>query len=154
MQSIKGRDTKPEMMVRRWLWHQGFRYRLHVKKLPGTPDIVMRKLRTVILVNGCFWHGHEGCETFKLPKTRTEYWRKKIETNRTRDRRDLLTLSAMGWRVIVLWECQLKKDKRLATLLSLSRTLANIVLQTNNATTHRKAYGDLGETTLIAAEPE
>ena len=133
MSSIKSRDTKPEMIVRRWLWHQGLRYRLHVKSLPGTPDIVMRKLRTVVFVHGCFWHGHDECQGNRLPATRHEYWKNKIEANRKRDERDIAALTAMGWHVIVVWECKLKKSDRLMTLLSLSRSISQIVLAKNHA---------------------
>jgi len=104
------RDTKPERLVRKWLWREGFRYRRHVKTLPGTPDIVMTSLRTVILVHGCFWHGHRGCRYFHWPKSNTDFWRAKINVNRARDRRTTGELQSLGWRVIIVWECSLRDD--------------------------------------------
>ena len=117
MSRIKGRDTKPELVVRRWLWRQGFRYRLYVKSLPGHPDIVMRKWMTVILVNGCFWHGHE-CNK-RRPTTNAQFWREKIDRNRERDKRNQELLQAAGWHVIVVWECQLTPKRRHDTLREL-----------------------------------
>lgn len=131
MSRIKGKDTKPEMLVRRWLWHQGFRYRLHVRRLPGTPDIVLRRYHTVINVNGCFWHGHENCRLATKPKTHSQFWQDKVRRNRERDEQNRLKLSNMGWYVITLWECDLAKAKRLATLQQLSLTLSRILLTLN-----------------------
>ncbi len=116
MSRIKGKDTKPEMIVRRFLHANRFRYRLHVKDLPGKPDIVLPKYRTVIFVHGCFWHGHEGCKYFKIPGTRTEWWREKIEKNRQNDKKAAKNLQKENWAVIVINECQLKKDKINKTL--------------------------------------
>ena len=127
MSRIRGRDTKPEMTVRRWLWHQGFRYRLCVKALPGCPDIVMRKWHTVIMVNGCFWHGH-GCQKHK-PATNARFWHEKIARNQARDKRNQAMLRAAGWNVIVVWECQLTPKRRQATLRDLDLALSRIVLQ-------------------------
>lgn len=110
MSCIKGKNTKPEEIVRKYLFSQGFRYRKNDKKLPGTPDIVLPKYKTVIFVNGCFWHGHEDCRYFVVPKTNTEFWVNKIETNKQRDSRKINDLRALGWRVIVVWECQLKNN--------------------------------------------
>ena len=112
MSGIRGKDTKPEMIVRRALHRAGFRYRLHEKRLPGKPDIVLPKYKAVIFVHGCFWHGH-GCKDFKWPKTREEWWRAKIEGNVERDHRDMHRLAAMGWQVRVLWECSLQDDASL-----------------------------------------
>jgi len=109
MSCIKGKNTKPEEIVRKYLFSQGFRYRKNDKRLPGTPDIVLPKYKTVIFVNGCFWHGHEGCRYFVVPKTNTEFWGNKIETNKQRDSRKIKDLQALGWKVIIVWECQLKK---------------------------------------------
>ncbi len=120
MSRIKGKDTKPEMLVRRFLHAQGFRYRLHVKNLPGKPDIVLPKYKTVILINGCFWHGHEGCKYFVIPKTRTEWWLNKINGNRENDKKSINALKKDGWKIITLWECQVKPsaiDKTFNTLL-------------------------------------
>ncbi len=110
MSCIKGKNTKPEEIVRKYLFSQGFRYRKNYKRLPGTPDIVLPKYRTVIFVNGCFWHGHQGCRYFVVPKTNTDFWMNKIDTNRIRDQKKISELEAMGWKVIVIWECELKKD--------------------------------------------
>ncbi len=112
MSRIKGKDTKPEMIVRKFLHARGFRYRLHNKDLPGKPDIVLPRYRTVIFVHGCFWHGHEGCRYFILPKTKTEWWETKINGNKERDQRNLEALRASGWRVIVVYECELKPKVR------------------------------------------
>lgn len=110
MAAIKSVDTKPEMLVRRYLHSMGWRYGLHNKKLPGSPDIVMRRFKTVIFVNGCFWHGHENCKYYRLPKSNTEFWQTKIDKNRVRDERDIEALHILGWRVIVIWECELKTE--------------------------------------------
>ena len=123
MASIRGKDTKPEMLVRRWLHSRGFRYRVNVKGLPGTPDIVLRKYRTAIFIHGCFWHGHEGCHYFVLPKSNTEFWTAKIERNRERDLERRSQLKQMGWHTIVIWECQLKPKTREATLAELEHLL-------------------------------
>jgi DNA mismatch endonuclease, patch repair protein len=108
MSRIRAKDTKPELLVRRYLHAQGFRYRLHVKDLPGKPDIVLPKYKTVIFIHGCFWHGHEGCKYYVVPKTRTEWWLEKIGKNRENDKLSLKELKQDGWKVIVVWECQLK----------------------------------------------
>lgn len=125
MSCIKGKNTRPEEIVRKYLFSQGFRYRKNDKKLPGTPDIVLPKYKTVIFVNGCFWHGHDGCRYFVIPKTNTEFWTKKIETNRNRDIRKINDLQTLGWKVIVVWECQLKKEKADITLNNLKTTIKN-----------------------------
>ena len=108
MSKIKATETKPEIKVRKFLFSKGLRYRKNLKGLPGKPDIVSRKHESVVFVNGCFWHGHENCSHFKLPKTRTEFWDEKIQKNIERDRRNTETLESMGWNVFVIWECQLK----------------------------------------------
>lgn len=125
MSCIKGKNTRPEEIVRKYLFSQGFRYRKNDKRLPGTPDIVLPKYKTVIFVNGCFWHGHEGCRYFVIPKTNTEFWTNKIETNRKRDIRKINDLQTLGWKVIVVWECQLKKEKTDITLNNLKTTIKN-----------------------------
>ena len=119
MSRIKGKDTKPEMIVRSFLHANGFRYRLHVKDLSGKPDIVLPKYRTVIFVHGCFWHGHEGCKYFKLPGTRTEWWREKIGRNKENDKKATKALHKSGWTVISIWECRLKPAILNRTLISL-----------------------------------
>ena len=111
MSRIKGKDTKPEETVRKYLFSQGFRYRKNDKRLPGTPDIVLPKYKTVIFVNGCFWHGHEGCKYFVWPKNNAEFWYKKIRDNILRDQRKVQALDLLGWKVIVVWECKIKSDK-------------------------------------------
>ena len=107
MQAIRAQDTKPEMVVRRMLHRMGFRYRLHVRSLPGTPDIVLPKYRAIVQVQGCFWHGHN-CHYFKLPNTRREFWEGKINDNRCRDQKAHQALLEQGWRVALIWECALK----------------------------------------------
>ena len=109
MSRIKAKDTKPELLVRKFLFSKGFRYRLHVKDLPGKPDIVLPKYKTVIFVHGCFFHGHKGCKYFTIPKTRTEWWLNKIKGNQKHDCETEVKLNVLGWKVIVIWECELKK---------------------------------------------
>jgi DNA mismatch endonuclease (patch repair protein) len=116
MSRIKGKDTKPEILVRKFLFSKGFRYRLHDKGLPGKPDLVLPKYKTVIFVHGCFWHGHEGCKYAVIPKTRTEWWRNKIGQTKIKDGENIFALKRMGWKVIEVWECELKKDQREKTL--------------------------------------
>lgn len=112
MSAIRGVDTRPEMQIRRGLHARGFRYRLHDRKLPGTPDIVLPKHHAVIFVNGCFWHGH-GCPLFRWPATREEFWRAKITGNMERDARNEAMLRAGGWRIATIWECALKGREKL-----------------------------------------
>lgn len=107
MAGIRGKDTKPELIIRRGLHARGFRYRLHDGKLPGKPDLVFSSRQAVILIHGCFWHGHD-CDLFRWPGSRIEFWREKITRNRERDACNLDQLAAAGWRVLVLWECSLK----------------------------------------------
>ncbi len=120
MSMIKGRDTKPEILVRKFLHGNGLRYSLYNKNLPGKPDLCLKKYRTVVFVNGCFWHGHEGCKYFKLPKTRTEWWLNKINGTKERDQLNLDSLLNLGWKVITVWECELKTNpvERLNKLLN------------------------------------
>ena len=144
MAAIRGKDTKPEMIVRRGLWSRGFRYRLNHRGLPGHPDLVLRKYRTCIFVNGCFWHGHnvamtpqveslelkvESSECCKIPKTNREFWVAKIRRNKERDKEEQKKLAEMGWHCIIVWECELKSSKREATLDSIAFTLNHIWLQ-------------------------
>lgn len=112
MSRIKGKNTKPEVLVRQFLHKNGFRYRLNYKKLPGKPDIVLPKYKIVIFVNGCFWHGHENCKDFVIPKTRTDWWIEKINQTKIRDLSTSTELESLGWTVKVIWECELKTDKR------------------------------------------
>lgn len=108
MAAIKGKDTKPEMIVRKYLFSRGLRFRIQVSKLPGKPDIVLPKYKTVIFVNGCFWHGHEGCKYFRLPKSNVEFWKEKIDRNVARDARNEAELKAQSWRVLRVWECDIR----------------------------------------------
>lgn len=149
MAAIKSSGTKPELWVRKGLFARGFRYRLNHPRLPGHPDIVLRKYRTVIFVNGCFWHGHEGCPHFVLPATNTDFWRAKIERNRTRDRAEQRQLAAMGWHCITVWECQLKPKVREQTLERLAFTLNEIFLADHGARRYRLPQ----EESNMAAEP-
>ena len=116
MSRIRSTNSKPEDIVRKYLFSKGLRYRKNVKTLPGKPDVVLKKYKTVIFVNGCFWHGHQGCKYFVMPKSNTEYWNKKITGNVERDKKVIVRLEELGWNVITVWECQLKKDKRENTL--------------------------------------
>ena len=110
MSMIKGSNTKPELIVRRYLHSKGFRYTLNNKKLPGKPDIVLKKYSTAIFVHGCFWHGHKTCKYYKLPKTNTSFWEDKINKNVTRDMKKELELLSKGWNVITVWECEIKNQ--------------------------------------------
>lgn len=116
MSQIRGKDTKPEELVRKYLFSQGFRYRKNDSRLPGKPDIVLPKYRTVIFINGCFWHKHEGCRFFVWPKNNADFWRKKILSNVERDQRNYAELQQLGWNITVVWECELKKELLLKTL--------------------------------------
>ncbi len=109
MSRIKGKDTKPEEIVRKYLFSQGFRYRKNDPRLPGKPDIVLPKYHTVIFVNGCFWHHHEGCKYFKWPTNNAEFWKEKINKNVERDNENQKRLMGFGWYIIIIWECELKQ---------------------------------------------
>ncbi|MDD6727892.1 MAG: very short patch repair endonuclease [Eubacteriales bacterium] len=115
MSRIRSTNSKPEEIVCKYLFSKGLRYRKNVKSLPGTPDIVLPKYKTVVFVNGCFWHGHN-CRYFKMPKSNTDYWNKKIVNNIQRDGKNYRLLSNMGWNTLIVWECELKKEKRKNTL--------------------------------------
>ena len=166
MSAIHSKDTKPEMIVRRGLWKRGFRYRLNYKRLPGHPDLVLRKYRTCIFVNGCFWHGHRcsltpnpspvgegnfdnedgmnivGSECCKIPKTNREFWVNKITRNMERDKEEQKKLAAMGWHCITIWECELKPSKREDTLESLAYTLNHIWLQDHSVRSKMYPQGE------------
>lgn len=116
MSQIKGKNTRPEIIVRRFLFSKGYRFRIHANHLPGKPDIVLPKYNTVIFVHGCFWHGHEGCMYYVIPKSRSEWWQDKINTNRNNDKANLITLKKLGWKIRIIWECELKSSKREKTL--------------------------------------
>lgn len=119
MSRIRGKDTRPEMVVRRWLHSEGFRYSLHSRRLPGCPDIVLRRYHTVIFINGCFWHGHPGCDKFSMPRSNVDFWQEKIRRNKERDAQEVAALEALGWNVIVVWECELSRRARDLTLRNL-----------------------------------
>ena len=162
MAAIHGKDTKPEMMVRRYLWARGFRYRLNHPRLPGKPDIVLLRYRTCIFVNGCFWHGHnvalpqidngewiiENSECCKIPTTNREFWVNKILWNRERDEEVRKKLAQMGWHSITVWECELKPAKREQTLQSLVYTLNKVFLQDHSI----RRYEIPEEEPMMAAE--
>ena len=116
MAAIHSASTKPELRLRHALWHLGFRYRVNVRRLPGSPDIVLPKYRTVIFVHGCFWHGHRGCRSYTVPKTNTEFWVAKVARNQERDQVVWRMLEAKGWSVVIVWECELKKARLDATV--------------------------------------
>lgn len=125
MSHIRGKNTTPELLVRRYLHSAGFRFRIHVKKLPGCPDVVLAEYRTCIFVNGCFWHGHRGCRHATRPKSNAEFWRTKIQNNIKRDELTIQMLEVMGWKIVTVWECELKKDCIDKTLSLLVDTLRN-----------------------------
>lgn len=117
MSRIRSKNTKPEIAVRRLAFGLGYRFRLHRKDLPGKPDLVFPGLGKVIFVHGCFWHAHEGCRVANLPKSRTGFWRDKFERNRSRDEQHRKALRRLGWKVLTLWECEVKNDERLSRKL-------------------------------------
>ncbi|MFR7607951.1 MAG: very short patch repair endonuclease [Odoribacter laneus] len=140
MAMIKSKNTKPELIVRKYLFSKGFRYRLNVKDLAGKPDIVLPKYRTVIFVHGCFWHGHEECKIAHIPQTRTDYWKNKIQKNITRDLANHQKLKKAGWNIMTIWECQLKPQVRQQTLEGIELLL-------------QKTYLGLYKTYYIPATP-
>ena len=167
MAAIRSKGTRPEMIVRKGLWARGFRYRLNHKRLPGHPDLVLRRYRTCIFVNGCFWHGHntqfiihnsqfiiENSTCCKIPKTNREFWVAKIRRNKERDREEQKQLATMGWHCITVWECELTPRKREATLDALAFTLNRIFLQDRSARTKTYTLPEEPEQGAIAAEEE
>ena len=155
MSHIHSRDTKPELKVRKWLWDHGYRYRLNVKGVPGKPDIVMRHYRTVIFVNGCFWHGHEDCGKFKIPQTNVEFWEAKIKRNKERDKQNYQILQDNGWQVLVLWECQLSKKQFETTMQQVEVQLHSYYLATISHNHMVKDYIRIDEDDIpMAAEAE
>lgn len=147
MAAIKGKDTKPELIVRKYLFSRGLRFRVQVRKLSGNPDIVLPKYKTVIFVNGCFWHGHEGCKYFRLPKSNVEFWEAKIERNVARDVRNEAELKALGWRVVRVWECEIK------TVAERKEYLKRLYDRIVNPTQSYLMETDIDKPS-IAAEPE
>jgi len=147
MTAIKGKDTKPEMIVRKYLFSRGLRYRVNNRKLPGSPDIVLKKYKTVVFIDGCFWHAHEGCKYYRLPKTNVDFWKHKIAMNIARDYANGVDLHLAGWRVIRVWECDIKtKAKREETLGSLYQEIVGTEHKSN-------AYESTPDNMPIAAEP-
>lgn len=112
MSLIRGRDTEPELALRRVLHKLGFRYRLHVASLPGTPDLVLRKYKTVVFIHGCFWHRHGGCKVAHTPSTNTKFWLEKFRKNQQRDERVMMALESLGWKVFIVWECSLSSRRK------------------------------------------
>lgn len=110
MSRIRSKDTKPEETVRKYLFSKGLRYRKNVKGMPGCPDILFPKYKTAVFINGCFWHMHDGCRKFVMPSSNSEYWEAKLNRNKQRDCENYTQLGEMGWRVVVVWECELKRD--------------------------------------------
>ena len=184
MAAIRGKNTKPEMIVRKGLWKRGFRYRLNHRRLPGHPDLVLRKYRTCIFVNGCFWHGHgvtmspvqgvskvqgvqdsqlttsnksfiiESSECCKIPRTNREFWVAKIRRNMERDHEDQRKLAELGWHCITVWECELKSSRREETLDSIAYTLNHIWLQDRRMKSRNYGITEDEEVQLMAAEEE
>ena len=152
MSRIHGKGTKPELKVRQWLWRHGYRYRLNVKSVPGKPDIVMRRYRTAVFVNGCFWHGHDDCDKFKIPQTNREFWVNKIKRNQERDKKNYQVLHDNGWQVIVIWECQLTPKRIEETMLRVELMLNEHFLALHQP---KVVPYDVQETPIsIAAEEE
>lgn len=164
MAAIRSKNTRPEMIVRKGLWKRGFRYRLNHRRLPGHPDLVLRRYRTCIFVNGCFWHGHltksvmhdaqcvmEGSECCKIPKTNRDFWVAKICRNKERDKEEQRRLAEMGWHCITVWECELRPSRREETLESLAFTLNHIYLQDHSAHKPYEVQEDT-ETWMVAEE--
>ena len=145
----KSKGTKPELLVRRYLWQNGYRYRLNVKSVPGSPDIVLRRYRTAIFVNGCFWHGHEGCSKYRIPKTNTDFWQRKIARNQARDIRNRDILTENGWQVITIWECELSPSRVDDTMKRVE-----IRINANYIRLFQSPQPSAPDTYAIAAEPE
>ncbi len=125
MSRVKSKNTTPELLVRKFLFTNGLRYRLHDKKLSGKPDIVLPKYKTVVFVSGCFWHGHENCKYAVIPKTRIEFWKNKIERNIKRDKENIKNLKSKGWNIIIVYTCELKKEIKDQTLLEILNNIQN-----------------------------
>ena len=142
MAAIHSASTKPEIKLRHALWQLGFRYKVNDKRLPGKPDIVLPKFRTVIFIHGCFWHGHKDCAYFITPKTNTEFWTAKIARNKEHDQVVWRQLEAKGWYVIIVWECELKKDRLMDTVCTVAAKIRD------NGETHRQAMEDRREVRL------
>lgn len=136
MSNIHSSSTKPEVKLRKELWSKGFRYRKNDKRLPGSPDVVLPKHRTVIFIHGCFWHGHKGCKYYTIPKTNTEFWVAKVSKNQKRDEDVWRQLEAKGWSVIIVWECELKKEQFVETVKRIEKEILS------NGESHRRLEED------------
>ena len=145
MSHIRSVNTKPEVALRRALWRRGFRYRVNVKNLPGSPDIVLPKHRTVVFVHGCFWHGHNGCKEYTVPKTNTDFWVNKVARNQERDQEVWRKLEAKGWSVVIVWECELVKAKFAGTV---ERVTVEIIENGNLYRKHRQERREAREQRL------
>ena len=139
MSNIHGANTQPELLLRRGLWGLGYRYRVNDKRLPGSPDIVLPKHRSVIFVHGCFWHGHKGCKNYTVPKTNTEFWKTKVKRNQERDQDVWRKLEAKGWSVIIVWECELEKSRLQETVAHISAEIKANGAQYQQRQQERKA---------------
>lgn len=149
MRKIKSTNTKPEKVLRSFLWSKGYRYRINYKKLPGTPDIVLTKYNIVIFIHGCFWHGHENCKIAHIPKTNVDYWENKINRNKERDKNTTMQLLAMGWNVITIWECEINTSN----MENLISKIQNIILANTTPTFQKiKVYEQLAEKIQQVAE--
>lgn len=140
MASIHSASTKPELCLRKALWQRGFRYRLNDRRLPGSPDLVLPRYRTVIFVHGCFWHGHDGCSKYTIPKTNTDFWVAKVKRNKERDQEVWRQLEAKGWCVIIVWECELRKNLFEATIAHVINDLRTNGQLYENAIIARREY--------------
>ena len=139
MARIRGRDTKPELRVRKALHAAGLRFRLHDRRLPGAPDIVLPGRNTVVFVHGCFWHRHPGCPAARMPKSRLEFWKPKLDSNRVRDSRQSRAIEALGWRVFVIWECETKSE---VALRALARRISSLSRRAGHSRAHRRTASD------------
>ena len=138
MSHIRSKDTRPEKAVRHELWSRGYRYRLNVRELPGTPDIVLPKYRTVIFVNGCFWHGHRGCSKYTVPKSNVEFWKAKVAHNQERDALNIQRLESIAWNVITIWECQISKADLSSTMNRIEAEIKANKVKWDNYTIRRR----------------
>ena len=158
MSAIKGKDTMPEIIVRKYLFSRGLRFRVNDKKLPGSPDIVLKKYGTVIFIDGCFWHGHKGCKFYRLPSSNVDFWKSKIAKNTARDYVNNVDLELAGWRVIRIWECEIKtKAKREETLHNLYDRITseqNVSKPKRIKKVKSRSYDDYPDDFNVAAEPD
>ncbi|MDE5794597.1 MAG: very short patch repair endonuclease [Muribaculaceae bacterium] len=158
MAAIKGKDTKPEMIVRRYLFSRGLRYRVNVKRLPGSPDIVLKKYGVTVFIDGCFWHGHKECKYYKLPSTNIDFWKAKVAKNKARDYVNNVDLELEGWRVIRIWECEIKtkeqREERLSKLYDEIVSGTRINMPKRKRKKKIKYYDDYPDDFNVAAEPE